>query len=50
MEKHILCYPLRFCSQWTLSSAFLVACIPVRVFLFRSIVRDVECSWDGVEV
>ncbi len=32
------------------TSAILVACIVVRVVLFRSILSGVQCSWDGVEV
>jgi hypothetical protein len=46
----VLRYLLQICSKSKPSSVVLVACIVLRALILRVIVRDVECSWDGVEV
>lgn len=42
-------YVIRACRQYD-DSARLVACVVLRVILLRSVMLDIQCSWDGIEV
>lgn len=49
MSKFI-CHSLDACSPYETSSALLVACVVLRAILLRSIILDVQCSWNGIKV